>query len=68
LNGYTQFTQAHEDYLKEMFSDPSILTNMFAPNAATNQLINDMQRQVELKRGQNYINYKPVTSFKPGAK
>jgi hypothetical protein len=67
LNGYTQFTEAHEGYLKEMFSDPSILTNMLSPNAATNQLINDMKRQVELKRAQNYINYKPVI-FTPGAK
>lgn len=68
INGYTQFTTAHEDYLKELFSKPGVITNLFAPNAKTNQLMQDLDREMELKRAQLYWGYKPITTFKPGVK
>jgi hypothetical protein len=68
VNGYTQFTTAHEDYLKDLFSKPGIISSVFAANAKTNQLIQDMDREMELKRAQLYWGYKPITTFKPGVK
>ena len=64
INGYNRFTDMDDKKLSKTFSEPGIVTSMFAPNSKTNQLLKDLDNQMEFKRGQLLQGYRQKSSFK----
>jgi hypothetical protein len=65
INGYNRFTDMDEKMLSKTFSEPGVMQSIFTPNTKTNQLIEDLKKKMELKRGIGLQGYKPILSLKP---
>lgn len=65
INGYNRFTDMDEKMLSKTFSEPGVMQAIFTPNTKTNQLIEDLKKKMELKRGIGLQGYKPILSLKP---